>query len=616
MAFPPEFLDEIRARIPVSSVVSRSVKLQRRGREFIGLSPFNNEKTPSFTVNDQKGFYHCFSTGEHGDIISFLMKTQNIPFLEAVERLAEDAGLEMPRATPEEARKAERRTTLQDAVEFACKFYEQKLKSPEGRQAYQYLIQRGLTDDTIAAYRLGYAPGNNALKAALARESIPEDIALETRILTPGRDGKPAFDFFRDRVVFPICDARGRPVAFGGRILGDGEPKYLNSPETPLFHKGGLVYGLSQARKMASDKAEVIIAEGYMDVIAMAQAGIKNAVAPLGTALTEQQIAMLWRIAPEPILCFDGDTAGRKAALRAADRCLPILEPGYSLRFALLPPGQDPDDLIKSDGAQAMRDVLDAAAPLSEIVWRKLAEGRSIDTPERRAALEKEIEDLVREIKDGSVQGHYRRQLRDRVFELFRNQRSGGGSWGASGSDSRGLHRGGGGRPSSMGRFGPQFASKARPLDADAVRHRILLATLINHPELLDHVEERLGAMTFADSRLDSLRQSALMHLSQSPNLDSGQLKAHLTDLGFAEALKKLISSEVYIHAAFARPDSSPENATQGWDDTFSLCGLGEREADIRQAAQDLIEDQSDTAFARFRSLRTEGHLTDDTDGA
>lgn len=608
MSFPPEFLDQIRARIPVSSVVARSVKLQRRGREFIGLSPFNNEKTPSFTVNDQKGFYHCFSTGEHGDIISFLMKTQNIPFLEAVERLAEDAGLEMPRATPEEARKAERRTTLQDAVEFACRFYEQKLKSPEGRQAYEYLIQRGLSDDTIAAYRLGYAPGNNALKTALAKESIPEKDGLETRILTPGRDGKPSFDFFRDRVVFPICDARGRPVAFGGRILGEGEPKYLNSPETPLFHKGGLVYGLSQARKTASDKAEVIIAEGYMDVIAMAQAGIKNAVAPLGTALTEQQIAMLWRIAPEPILCFDGDTAGRKAALRAADRCLPMLEPGYSLRFALLPAGQDPDDLIKSDGTQAMRDILDAAVPLSEIVWRKLVEGRSIETPERRAALEKEIDDQVREIKDGSVQGHYRRQLRDRVFELFRDQRSG-----RQGTRSQ---QKGGFRPSKTGRFGSQVGTRPRPLDADAVRHRILLATLINHPELLDHVEERLGAMAFADSRLDSLRQSALMHLSQTPNLDSGQLKAHLNDLGFAEALKKLISSEVYIHAAFARPDSSPENATQGWDDTFSLCGLGEREADIRQAAQDLIEDQSDTAFARFRSLRTEGQITDDNDGA
>lgn len=606
MSFPPEFLDQIRARIPVSQVVSRAVKLQRRGREFVGLSPFNNEKTPSFTVNDQKGFYHCFSSGEHGDIISFLMKTQNIPFLEAVERLAEEAGLEMPRATPEEARKAERRTTLQDAVEFACRFYEQKLKSPEGRTAYEYLVSRGLSDETIFEYRLGYAPGNNALKAALARESIPEEVALEARILSPGRDGRPAFDFFRDRVIFPICDARGRPVAFGGRILGEGEPKYLNSPETPLFHKGGLVYGLSQARNTASDKAEVIIAEGYMDVIAMAEAGIKNSVAPLGTALTEQQISMLWRIAPEPILCFDGDTAGRKAALRAADRCLPILQPGYSLRFALLPAGQDPDDLIRSDGVQSLRDVLDDAAPLSEIVWRRLVEGRSIDTPERRAALEKEIDDLVREIKDGAVQGHYRRNLRDRVFALFRGDR------GSNVGPGRGKRPGMQGK---TGQYRPQFPSKSRPMDANAVRHRILLATLINHPELLDHVEERLGAMSFADSRLDSLRQSALMHLSQSPNLESGPLQAHLTELGFTEALKKLISSEVYIHAAFARPDASLEDATTGWDDTFSLCGLGEREADIRQAAQDLIEDQSDTAFARFRSLRTEGQLTDDTDG-
>lgn len=601
MAFPPDFLDEIRTRVPVSSVVSKSVKLQRRGREFIGLSPFTSEKSPSFTVNDQKGFYHCFSSGEHGDIFTFLMKTQSVPFLEAVERLAEEAGLEVPKATPEEARRAERRTTLQDAVEITCRFYEQQLRSPEGRVAYDYLRDRGLTDDIIKLYRLGYAPNGNALKSHLSRESVPEDIAIETRMLSPGRDGRSSFDFFRDRVMFPICDSRGRPVAFGGRVLADDGPKYLNSPETPLFHKGGLVYGFSQARKVASDSAEIIVAEGYMDVIALAQAGITNAVAPLGTALTEQQIALLWRIAPEPILCFDGDSAGRKAALRAADRCLPMLEPGRSLKFALLPAGQDPDDLIKSDGREAMRGVLDAAIPLSEIVWRRLIEGRRFDTPERRAALEKEAADLAGMINENSVQSQYRRLMRDRVYGLFRS------------STGFGSQRHGKGRAPAP--VSAQFGARSPIVDANSVRHRILLGTLITHPELLDHVEERLGGMSFADSRLDSLRQSALMHLSQSPNLEFEGLHTHLASLGFVDELKKLISSEVYIHAGFARPEAELQDATNGWDHTFSLCQRDDLEADVRRAADDMINEPTDSTFAVFRSLRTEGQASDDNGG-
>jgi len=601
MSFPPDFLDEIRTRLPVSSVVSKSVKLQKRGREFIGLSPFSSEKTPSFTINDQKGFYHCFSSGEHGDIFTFLMKTQNLAFPEAVEQLAEEAGLEVPRQTPEEARKAEHRATLQDAVEFATHFYEQRLRSPEGKHALDYLLRRGLSRETIKSYRLGFAPGGNALKAALNRQNILEDVSLDARLLSPGHHGRPSFDFFRDRVIFPICDSRGRPVAFGGRVIGDGEPKYLNSPETPLFHKGRVVYGFAQARKPALDNAEIIIAEGYMDVIALAQSGIPNAVAPLGTALTSQQISLLWKVAPEPILCFDGDLAGRRAALRAADMCLPMLEPGRSLRFAMLPSGQDPDDLIKAKGNDAMRSVLDDAIPLFEIIWRRLAEGRRIDTPERRAALEKDADSLSDVIKDGTVKSHYRRLIRDRVFDLFRSQRNPAGA-----PKTR--------PPPVTVPLGRRTVSRP-DLNALDVRQRILLATLITHPEMLEHVEERLGAMTFADSRLDSLRQSALMHLTQSPNLEFDGLKVHLANLGFGDELKKLINSEVYIHAAFARPDVPLEDATKGWDHTFSLCKREDLEADVRRAADDLINDPSDSAFAVFRSLRMEGQAPDDKNG-
>ncbi|MBL8644035.1 MAG: DNA primase, partial [Rhodospirillaceae bacterium] len=372
MNFPPEFLDEIRNRLSVSGVVGRRVKLTRKGREYVGLSPFSNEKTPSFTVNDEKGFYHCFSTNEHGDIFTFLMKTQNLSFPEAVERLAEEAGLDMPRQDPREAQVIERAVKLREAVEAACMFFQAALQKPEGKRALEYLHGRGLGDEIIQRYRLGYAPSGNALKAELKRRGFAEDVLLEVRLINEGKEGRESFDFFRERVMFPIFDAKGRPVAFGGRIMGDGEPKYLNSPETPLFHKGGLLYGLALARPAVIEKNQIVVCEGYMDVIAMAQGGFPNAVAPLGTALTETQLEMLWKLVPEPIMCFDGDKAGQRAAARSAALALPKLQPGKSLQFALLPSGQDPDDLIRRSGPTAMAQVLAAAVPLSEIVWRQV----------------------------------------------------------------------------------------------------------------------------------------------------------------------------------------------------------------------------------------------------
>ncbi|MFL2771923.1 MAG: DNA primase [Rhodospirillaceae bacterium] len=601
MSFSTEFLDAIRARIPVSAVVSKSVKLDKRGKEFIGLSPFTSEKTPSFTVNDQKGFYHCFSSGEHGDIFTFLMKTQNLSFPEVVERLADEAGVEVPRSSPEEARRSQKRASMLEAVESATQFYEKKLRSPEGNRAYSYLRDRGLSDQTIKNYRLGYSPPGNVLKVALASQSIPEEVAIEACLLNEAEEGRPSSDFFRDRVMFPILDIRGRPVAFGGRVLGDGKPKYLNSRDTPLFHKGDIVYGFSQARAAASEKAEIIVTEGYMDVIALAQAGIANAVAPLGTALTEKQIALLWRIAQEPILCFDGDVAGRTAALRAADRCLPMLEPGRSLRFALLPAGQDPDDLIKAHGYDAIRQVLDEAISLFEVIWRRLIAGRRIDTPERRAALEKEGEDISKLISDGTVQNHYRRLIRERIFEFFRNQ--------AKPAQYSPVSR----SPSPLNIGSPRDSS--RIVDGSELREKILLTTLITHPGLLDHVEERLGGMNFADSRLDSLRQSALMQLSRFPSLDFEALEAHLTELGFAAELTNLTSLEVYIHAGFARPNATIEEAANGWDHTFLFSQRADIEADVRQAADELIKEPSDSAFAIFRSLRTEGQTSDENGG-
>ena len=621
MAFPPQFLDEIRTRVSVSAVVGRRAKLIRRGREFVCLSPFNNEKTPSFTINDDKGFYHCFSTGEHGDIFTFLMKTQNLTFPEAVERLAEEAGLEMPRQTREEAQQAVEGARGREAVDAACILYEQALREPAGKRALDYLHGRGLTDETIKRFRLGYAPNGNVLKTKFLARGVPEDVLMETRLLSPGKDGRESFDFFRDRVMFPIFDLRGRPVAFGGRVMGEGEPKYLNSPDTPLFHKGQILYGLALARTAAAEKREIIVAEGYMDVIALAQAGFTHAVAPLGTAMTESQIELLWRMAPEPTLCFDGDKAGRAAALRAAERALPLLKPGLSLRFAMMPAGKDPDDICRRDGPAAMAQVLAEARPLSDIMWMQMLGEHQTDTPERRAGLEKAAMAKAGVIADETVQAQYRRLFKDRLFELFRPQS--GGKSGAKTGNWGGKSGGKGGFSSGFGTSGrpplpyppPGAAQMRRDFGLpQPTRERILLATLLNHPGLRDHVEERLGGMSFADSRLDSLRQTALMHIAQNPELDFAALQAHLAKLGFAEELGNLLNSDFYIHAGWARPAASMDEATAGWDHTFTLCQRAELEADLKRAQDEMTENPSDETLAAYTALHALVHPPEEGD--
>src|ERR1700744_6313749 len=350
MRFTPQFLDELRARLPVSEVVGRRGKLKRAGREFKGLSPFQQEKTPSFTVNDQKQFYHDFSTGKHGNIFDFVMETEGVSFPEAVERLASMAGLALPAVTPDAARQEQRRKTLYDVMQLAAKFFADTLASRFGAKARGYLADRAIAPATQLQFRIGYAPGERfALKEYLGAQGIPVEDMVEAGLLVSGEDIPLPWDRFRDRVMFPITDFRGRVIAFGGRALEKDAPaKYLNSPEKPIFHKGDNLYNLATARQAAHDGAPLVVVEGYVDVTAMVTSGFAGSVAPLGTALTENQLALLWKMADEPILCFDGDKAGQKAAWRAADLALPLLNPGKSLRFALLPEGQDPDDLARS----------------------------------------------------------------------------------------------------------------------------------------------------------------------------------------------------------------------------------------------------------------------------
>src|SRR4051794_1935368 len=391
MRFTPQFLDDLRARLPVSEVVGKRVKLKKAGREWKGLSPFQQEKSPSFTVNDQKGFYHDFSSGKHGDIISFVMETDGVGFTEAVERLAAIAGLALPAVTPDAARQEQHRKTLYDVMDLAAKFFADTLASRGGARARGYLADRGISPKTQLDFRLGYAPGapgeRFALKEYLGGLGIPVEDMIEAGLLVAADDIPVPYDRFRDRVMFPIGDGRGRVIAFGGRALEKDVPaKYLNSPETPLFHKGDNLYNLATARTATHNGAPLVVVEGYVDVIAMVGVGFAGSVAPLGTALTENQLALLWKMADEPILCFDGDKAGQKAAWRAAELALPQLKPGKSLRFALLPEGQDPDDLARSGGRAAIEEVISAARGPPDVVWARENEGGTLAPPGRRAA--------------------------------------------------------------------------------------------------------------------------------------------------------------------------------------------------------------------------------------
>src|SRR3954469_25727223 len=417
MRFTPEFLDELRARLPVSEVVGRRVKLKKAGREFKGLSPFQQEKTPSFTVNDQKQFYHDFSTGKHGNIFDFVMETEGVNFVEAVERLASMAGMPLPAVTPDAARHEQRRKTLYDVMELAAKFFADTLASRNGAKARGYLGDRAISPATQLQFRIGYAPNERfALKEHLGAAGVPTEDMVEAGLLIGGDDIPVPYDRFRDRVMFPITDSRGRAIAFGGRALErDAQAKYLNSPETPLFHKGDNLYNLAAARQAAHDGAPLVVVEGYVDVIAMVGAGFAASVAPLGTALTENQLALLWKMVDEPILCFDGDKAGKRAPWRAADLALPHLKPGKSLRFALLPEGQDPDDLARSGGRSAIEDVIAASGSLSDLIWAREIAAGDFRTPERRAALEARINELSNGIRDDVVKKYYRQDMVERL---------------------------------------------------------------------------------------------------------------------------------------------------------------------------------------------------------
>ena len=503
MAFPPEFLDEIRARVALTDVIGRRVKLTRRGRELLGLCPFHNEKTPSFSVVEDKGFYHCFGCGAHGDVIGFVMRHENLPFPEAVERLAGEAGIAVPQLSPEERVRERERHSIYSVVEAACAWFEAQLAAPAGAGARDYLEARGVSAAMVESFRLGFAPdARGALKAALAGQEISEAMMLAAGLLVQPEDSaREPYDRFRGRLIFPITDRRGRVIAFGGRILGAGEPKYLNSPETAVFHKGTHLYGYALAAERARRRNSVVAVEGYMDVIALHQAGITNAVAPLGTAITEAQIEALWRLAPEPVLCFDGDAAGRRAAFRAGERVLPRLRAGRSLRFAWLPAGEDPDSLLGDAGPERLREVLGRAGTLADLLWELVTGKDALATPERQAGVRQRLRELVAQIPDADLRFYFERHFQDRIWKALRAARETG-----RGGQAPGAARGAGRRDEAPSRdLGVGELSSA-----PESRERRLLQILLFHPELVAEVAEEIARLDFASRRLDALRDAIL----------------------------------------------------------------------------------------------------------
>jgi len=556
MAFSPQFLDEVRARVGLADVVGRRVRLTRKGREFSGLCPFHNEKTPSFTVNEQKGFYHCFGCGAHGSVFDYVMETEALSFRDAVERLAAEAGLEVPLESPEETAKERRRQSLSEVIEAAAAYYAKMLREQEGKSALAYLRDRGVDDTAIARFGLGYAPdGRYALKAALARDGVAEELMVEAGLLiAPESGSRASYDRFRDRLMFPIADRKGRTVGFGGRVLGNGEPKYLNSPETPLFQKGRLLYGLPQARKSAQAEKTLIVVEGYMDVIALSRAGLENAVAPLGTALTEEQIHELWRTVPEPVFCFDSDNAGYKAATRAALRALPLQGSGTSLRFAFLPAGQDPDSLIREGGSEAFRGVLARSIALSEMLWRIEAQGKKLDTVEDVAKLKKALDARTREIKDYKLKIEIENTFKDYLYKIRKTYRK-----------------------NNVDKF-IENRKHVDPIyrdykDINKIHEaeKILLAIIIYNPSFFDRIEEEIGTVSFDEPSFEQLRCALISVMSGVDVFNSDDLEVELRKRNLGEALEKLFQDQLVRTHRLIRSGASQDDIEATWRTSFEV---------------------------------------------
>lgn len=575
MQIPGKFLEILRSRLSIATIVGGKVKLTRKGREFIGLCPFHHEKTPSFTVNEEKEFYHCFGCGAHGDIVRFLTEAHNYTFIEAVKELSSRAGLTLPKDSLDKSDDPqEDLTPLRQALHEASLWFHKNLFLAKYGEALRYTERRGLHSETLKTFKLGFAPeANHALEKYLKEKGFTEETLLKAGLLVQGDPARPPYERFRKRLMFPISDAQGRVIAFGGRLLGTGEPKYLNSPETPVFSKGKLLYGYFQAKNKPQNDALVIV-EGYMDVISLYQAGIKGAVAPLGTALTEDQILLAWRLSPEPVLCFDGDAAGLKAAARAAERVLPLLKPGYSLKFALLPAGEDPDSLVQKGGQ--FQKIIAQARPLLETLWLFLTHGKTFKTPEQKAALQKQCALWANAIQDEQIKKHYHYAFKDLFYQNLLTKQ---------------------GKTKSLAPL------RKTDLDFLSIHEHLLLAILINHPILLSEVSDDLACLDFKEERLHTVK-NAILHFYGEGDLDETAMKDYLLEQGFTREIEKILSSHILIHGSFALPHASLNEAREGWKEIFNHIQNKLGQKDITEAQENLAEEMSPEAWHRLKALK------------
>jgi DNA primase len=601
----PAFLDELRVRTSLSALIGRDVKLLKAGREYKACCPFHDERTPSFYVNDDKGFYHCFGCQAHGDAIRYLTDAKGLPFMDAVKELAAAAGIEVPAADPRARERAEQAAGLHDVMAAAARWFREQLQGLEGAEARAYLERRGISAESRHKFALGYAPDSRSkLKDALRQFGI--DALVEAGLLIrPEEQEREPYDRFRGRLMIPIRDPRGRVIAFGGRILGSGEPKYLNSPDTPLFDKGRTLYNLDLAGPAARKSGRLIVVEGYMDVIALDQAGIAEAVAPLGTALTEMQMERLWRVTPVPLLCLDGDAAGARAADRAAQRDLPHVAPGRSLAFATLPAGQDPDDLVRAKGKAALEQLLEQPEPLVSRIWRHELGAEPIDTPERKAGLRQRLMERVGGIGDPNVRDQYRVELMRRFDAATRPPRP--------------AYAPNAGRPPfrpGQGRFAPP-----RPA-SDAARNvgsgglspslgRAVLEGLINYPQLIGAHAEAIAALHLRGRDLLQLRDQLLEAAFNHDPLDRETLLPILAANG-AGVLVEALGRRRGLAFSFTRSDADAERAQRDLVLVVeTLAARPELDAAYAAATGRLKEAFDDATFAEQVRLRSEREESD-----
>ena len=596
MSLSPAFLDELRARTLLSALVSKTVKLQKKGREFAACCPFHNEKTPSFYVNDEKGFYHCFGCGAHGDAIRWMTDQRGLPFIDAVKELAQAAGMELPALDAREAVRAERAKSLHDVMAAAAAWFEEQYAGLAGAAARAYVEKRRIAEATRKSFGLGYAPDSKSgLRRALDR--FGDKMLVEAGLLIEV-EGKEPYDRFRDRLMIPIRDPRGRVIAFGGRIIGQGEPKYLNSPDTPLFDKGRTLYNLDRAAPAARKTGRMIVVEGYLDVIALAQAGIEEAVAPLGTALTEMQIERLWRQVDAPLLCFDGDAAGQKAAFRAATRALPGLAPGRSLAFLTLPPGKDPDDLVRAGGGAAFEALAADPEPLVDRLWNHELAAEPLATPEQRAGLRKRLNELVATIADQDVRQQYQAEVRRRFETQFLQRPT---------FVPRPAFQRGSRPPFRPGWQAPHPASpEAKVVGAsgiDRVLAKGVVAGLLRFPDLLARHAEALHALRFGDPIIARLVDALVDLALHEQALDTERLGTILRSSEFDALARDLLRADS-LRFSFTRKDADPERARADLGEAIQvMIERPEIEAALHEATERFKRSLDDEALSEQRRL-------------